>query len=705
MRLLQHFCAVMLLAAMSGQSLLAQSSIYIPPPVDPVEPVIMEPDVEPGLPAPGNAPPPASPVPMTNGEAKAEAKAVGANLRDAYKDIPLAPGAAGQIPFYQEGVPAETGYYDNPEAMAGDGFVASLSSEAYQAANDPNRPVVPVTRTDIARAAAIEDAPLDYLEGENLSSTSGSCVPLPTGGGGTNYAEWTCNMGAAVVEQPQSCRRTLNVEEWNGTAYQYLCVKGTGFDYCGPLEGNTQCTRTETYAVPEYGLVIDYYDCAQTVSDPNIYLYDTTILPPPPGAFEVADNVYRCNNEGLTAAFSVDPIYGLINGYETSLQSCAPVTVNTSCIKSSAGAAGVAQRTLCKTVEFVGDPFAGGYLQCTEFAAAEDIYQCSSTVAGAVAERSSSKWFTERWSEPPCSVDPAQCTLASEQCTAGINETRIIGGVAVTRSCWEYSKTYQCQAIIGGGNDCGALETDPACMLDREICLDDPAEGTCQVSERVYRCPIAGTTPEPVQYICGDDVYCLNGDCEPIEREPSTEFKDAVVALNALGQANAEFDENTLTLFRGARETCHKKVFGLSNCCSGKGVPLLTPFLCSAAERQLDEKDDKGLCHKVGTYCSDRVLGVCVTRKDTYCCFQSKISRILQEQGRPQIGKPWGPPKTETCEGFTIFEFQQLDLSVMDFSEVYAEFQDAARLPDEAAALTDIQTKIQAYYANNGGGS
>ena len=242
-------------------------------------------------------------------------------------------------------------------------------------------------------------------------------------------------------------------------------------------------------------------------------------------------------------------------------------------------------------------------------------------------------------------------------------------------------------------------------MLDREICLDDPAEGTCQVSERVYRCPIAGTTPEPVQYICGDDVYCLNGDCEPIEREPSTEFKDAVVALNALGQANAEFDENTLTLFRGARETCHKKVFGLSNCCSGKGVPLLTPFLCSAAERQLDEKDDKGLCHKVGTYCSDRVLGVCVTRKDTYCCFQSKISRILQEQGRPQIGKPWGPPKTETCEGFTIFEFQQLDLSVMDFSEVYAEFQDAARLPDEAAALTDIQTKIQAYYANNGGGS
>jgi conjugal transfer mating pair stabilization protein TraN len=37
----------------------------------------------------------------------------------------------------------------------------------------------------------------------------------------------------------------------------------------------------------------------------------------------------------------------------------------------------------------------------------------------------------------------------------------------------------------------------------------------------------------------------------------------------------------------------------------------------------------------------------------------------------------------------------------MDFSEVYAEFQDAARLPDEAAALADIQAKIEAYYASH----
>ena len=151
--------------------------------------------------------------------------------------------------------------------------------------------------------------------------------------------------------------------------------------------------------------------------------------------------------------------------------------------------------------------------------------------------------------------------------------------------------------------------------------------------------------------------------------------------------------------FRGTRESCSHKVFGLSNCCSGKGIPLLTPWLCSSAEKLLDEKDDAGLCHKVGTYCSSSFLGICVTKKDVYCCFQSKISRILQEQGRPQIGKPWGKPKTETCEGFSIFEFQQLDLAAMNFSEVYADFMEAAKLPDEAAALVQIQQKIADYYA------
>ena len=115
--------------------------------------------------------------------------------------------------------------------------------------------------------------------------------------------------------------------------------------------------------------------------------------------------------------------------------------------------------------------------------------------------------------------------------------------------------------------------------------------------------------------------------------------------------------------------------------------------------RRLSERDAQGLCAFVGTYCSDSFLGVCLTKKKVYCCFESKLSRILQEQGRKQLNKPWGKPKTEQCRGFTLDEFSRLDLSQMDFSEVYAEFTEAARLPDELTAASDLQQKIEDYYA------
>jgi hypothetical protein len=110
---------------------------------------------------------------------------------------------------------------------------------------------------------------------------------------------------------------------------------------------------------------------------------------------------------------------------------------------------------------------------------------------------------------------------------------------------------------------------------------------------------------------------------------------------------------------QGQRETCSSKVFGILNCCKGKGFPLipgiqlLVALGCSREEMLLHQRDAQGLCAYVGTYCSSSFLGVCLTKKKVYCCFESKLSRILQEQGRQQLPKPWGKPKTEQCLGFT----------------------------------------------------
>ena len=308
--------------------------------------------------------------------------------------------------------------------------------------------------------------------------------------------------------------------------------------------------------------------------------------------------------------------------------------------------------------------------------------------------------------ESQCSglAGSADCTLESEVCSDADPQTRVIDGVAVTRSCWEWERSYACTAR-SPASDCAAIEDQGTCRFLREECITD--ELPCETWERIYECPLPPTDDAETQYICDGDVYCIDGSCETIERTANDEFKDAVVALNAMNQARGEFDPDTLTLFTGTRNTCSSKVFGILNCCKGKGFPLipgislLVALGCDREEVLLHERDAQGLCAYVGTYCSDKFLGVCLTKRKAYCCFESKLSRILQEQGRAQLPKPWDEPKEEQCEGFTLDEFAQLDLSQMDFSEVYAEFTEAARLPDELETSVLIQQKIEDYYARS----
>ncbi len=298
-----------------------------------------------------------------------------------------------------------------------------------------------------------------------------------------------------------------------------------------------------------------------------------------------------------------------------------------------------------------------------------------------------------------------ECTLDAEICTDSDPETRMVDGVAVTRPCWAWQRSYSC-VTRSAASDCSGLEDKGSCRFIREECLSG-AEA-CETWERVYECPLPASETGGTQYVCDGDVYCIDGSCDTIERKANDEFKDAVTALQAMNEARGQFDPQTLTLFRGTRNTCSSKVFGVLNCCKGKGFPLipgiqlLMALGCNREDVLLHERDAQGLCAYVGTYCSDSFLGVCLTKKKVYCCFESKLSRILQEQGRRQLPKPWRQPKTETCQGFTLDEFARLDLSQMDFSEVYAEFTDAARLPDELETSTLIQQKIQDYYAREG---
>jgi conjugal transfer mating pair stabilization protein TraN len=83
-------------------------------------------------------------------------------------------------------------------------------------------------------------------------------------------------------------------------------------------------------------------------------------------------------------------------------------------------------------------------------------------------------------------------------------------------------------------------------------------------------------------------------------------------------------------------------------------------------------KASKGECHFIGDYCKQEwwLIG-CVQRANVYCCFNSMLARIIQEQGRPQLQSfnGWGSVSSPDCRGFTEEEFSHIDFSKIDFSE------------------------------------
>ncbi|WP_421198579.1 conjugal transfer protein TraN [Aeromonas enteropelogenes] len=111
-------------------------------------------------------------------------------------------------------------------------------------------------------------------------------------------------------------------------------------------------------------------------------------------------------------------------------------------------------------------------------------------------------------------------------------------------------------------------------------------------------------------------------------------------------------------------------------------VYVVMKYLATACDQLSMETalmNDSGYCHRVGTYCKKRIkfLG-CVQKAQSHCCFNSKLARIIHEQGRPQLKtgiNNWGSPEAPLCRGFTPEEFQSVDFGKIDLSEYIDEIQ------------------------------
>ncbi len=87
-------------------------------------------------------------------------------------------------------------------------------------------------------------------------------------------------------------------------------------------------------------------------------------------------------------------------------------------------------------------------------------------------------------------------------------------------------------------------------------------------------------------------------------------------------------------------------------------------------------------CHKVGRYRKSKLLGLSGLEYNSYCCFNSPLSRILQVQIRQQLNMGWGSAKHPDCSGITPDTLQTVDWNRIDFGEWLALLKLQNKLPE-----------------------
>lgn len=195
-----------------------------------------------------------------------------------------------------------------------------------------------------------------------------------------------------------------------------------------------------------------------------------------------------------------------------------------------------------------------------------------------------------------------------------------------------------------------------------------------------------------------------NYQCVDFGKESNIETPDTTQGENDKS-ADGTIDENgscsgSFYIFNGKDTRCREKdkFFGLTGggCCD-KDKVFLGLVECKPEEKNWAEDAKSGKTHLVGSYCAKKIVVLgCILTKQTHCKFNSKLARIIHEQGRPQINLSWGDAKSPECRGFTPEEFQRLDFSKIDLSEYVADIQ--AKVSNFANLGQFVSDKVNNFY-------
>ncbi|EPA5448570.1 TPA: conjugal transfer protein TraN [Vibrio cholerae] len=94
-------------------------------------------------------------------------------------------------------------------------------------------------------------------------------------------------------------------------------------------------------------------------------------------------------------------------------------------------------------------------------------------------------------------------------------------------------------------------------------------------------------------------------------------------------------------------------------------------YECEEEELDLAMKRELLSTHKIGSYCKTEVLGACIEKRQSYCVFDSPLSRIMMEQiyAQSQMNLNWGTAKKPNCTGVGIQDLDKVDWDKVNLDE------------------------------------
>ena len=268
--------------------------------------------------------------------------------------------------------------------------------------------------------------------------------------------------------------------------------------------------------------------------------------------------------------------------------------------------------------------------------------------------------------------------------------TRRINGLDVTRECWQYKYRLDCKNLSKA--DCGKIDHE-ACSMVAEDCISNEEEGGlkyCANLKRSFACEreiswdeervelvSQGESKDGKDLLCAS--LCLDGNCDAVkkaEMEKDSDLGNAVAMLSALKDAkNGIVGDALINIFKGMAEHCDKKLWGYTNCCTKLGGwGSMLGAGCSEEAKNLAKKRKEKKCVEVGTYCKTKVpIFGCVIKRTVFCCYDSIIAKILNQEAKRQLRRGNGDAENPSCGGLSVEDFDNIDFSTLDFSEFYNE--------------------------------